>query len=74
MMAGAIPYNQPVLNNIEANNRAPLPNKFSQQLRDLVDFILTRGKTNTPDINQVLKTPIIFAELNSIIKSFLPLT
>jgi hypothetical protein len=63
-----------VLNNIENTQRAPLPTRFSIELRNLVDFILTRGKTNTPTISQVLKTPIIFDQLRLIIRDFLPLT
>jgi hypothetical protein len=36
--------------------------------------MLTRGNDNRPSINQILRTPIIFAELGNIIQSFLPLT
>lgn len=75
MMTGVTPYEVPYINNIEQNVRSrPLPNTFSQELRDLVNLILTRGQDNSPTINQVLKTPIIFAELSNIIQSFLPLT
>jgi hypothetical protein len=75
MMTGVTPFRSPFLNNIEANQRsAALPNKYSQDLRNLVNLILTAGQANTPTISQVLKTPIIFAELNNIIQTFLPMT
>jgi serine/threonine protein kinase len=76
MMTGKTPFEGPAfLNSIESNTRtAPLPTSYSQELRDLVNTILTRGQANTPSIGQILKTPIIFAELNRIFQDFLPLT
>jgi serine/threonine protein kinase len=75
MMTGVTPYESPYLNNIEQNLRScPLPITYSQELRDLVNLILTRGQDNSPTIGQVLKTPIVFDELANIIQSFLPLT
>jgi len=52
MMTGVTPFRSPFLNNIEANQRsAALPNKYSQDLRNLVNLILTAGQANTPTIS-----------------------
>ncbi len=51
-----------------------MPSNFSQDLRDLVSLLLTRGQENAPSIWQILKKPIIYAELSLIIQDFLPLT
>jgi hypothetical protein len=51
MMTGETPFAQPHLTNIDSNIRTkPLPTIYSQELRELVDKILIKGKDNTPTI------------------------
>jgi serine/threonine protein kinase len=53
MMTGETPFAGPeFLSNIESDTRTkPLPTNYSQDLRDLVNKLLTRGKENAPTID-----------------------
>jgi hypothetical protein len=68
MMTGKIPFISPFIDNIDSNTRTvtELPNTFSKELRDLVDLLLKKDHADSPDINQILRTPIILAELEKI--------
>ena len=63
MMAGKVPYlcksQIDYKEAIEANNREALPTKYSQQLRDLVDQLLTPVAAERPTIEYVLNHPLI---------------
>ena len=49
---------------IQNKERDPLPQNYSQALRELVDFMLTVELDKRPTIQQVLRQPIIRAELD----------
>jgi serine/threonine protein kinase len=54
--------------------REPLSNYYSQSLRDLVDFCLNRDPESRPNIERVIRYPLVRAELDNILKDLLPLT
>ena len=51
-----------------------MPEYYSKALRDLVDYLLTVAQDSRPNIEQVLRQPIVRAELERIVKDFIPLT
>lgn len=63
MIAGKVPYfckSQIAYKEaIEANNRKALPTKYSQDLRDLVDQLLTPVAADRPSIEEVLRNQLI---------------
>ena len=69
-MARKLPYNEE--SNIELKiaifdkNREPLSENYSQSLRDLVDKCLNTDPKSRPNIEQVLRYPVIRAELKNI--------
>lgn len=58
---------------IRSNDRKPMPNHFSLELRNLVDSLLTLTPEKRLTVGELLVTPIILNELESIIDDFLPL-
>jgi hypothetical protein len=51
-----------------------LPEYYSQSIRDLVDYCLILDQTMRPNIEKVLRYPIVRAELDHILKDLIPLT
>ena len=51
-----------------------MPNIYSQQLRDLVDICLIVDQTSRPDIEKILRYPIVRNELDNILNDMIPLT
>ena len=51
-----------------------MPEYYSKALRDLVDYLLTVAQDSRPTIEQVLRQPIVRAELERIVSDFIPLT
>jgi serine/threonine protein kinase len=51
-----------------------LSENYSQSLRDLVDKCLNTDPDKRPTIEQVLRHPLVRAELTNILNDFLPLT
>ncbi len=51
-----------------------LPQNYSKDLRDLVDYLLTFKQDKRPTIIQVLKQPIVRAELDNMLNDLKPLT
>ena len=51
-----------------------MPEYYSKALRDLVDYLLTVVQDSRPTIEQVLRQPIVKAELEKIVEDFIPLT
>ncbi len=51
-----------------------MPVYYSKALRDLVDYLLTVAQDSRPTIEQVLRQPIVRAELERIVSEFIPLT
>ena len=47
---------------------------YSQSLRDLVDYCLILDQKKRPNIEKVLRYPIVRAELDHILKDLIPLT
>jgi hypothetical protein len=47
---------------------------YSEEIRDLVDFMHKRNKESLPNIEKVLRLPIIRRELDNILNDLLPLT
>jgi serine/threonine protein kinase len=51
-----------------------LSENYSQSLRDLVDKCLNTDPDSRPTIEQVLRYPLVRAELTNILNDFVPLT
>jgi hypothetical protein len=51
-----------------------LPENYSIELRNLVDYLLNFQQKSRPSIELVLRQPIIRAELDNILNDFIPLT
>jgi hypothetical protein len=47
---------------------------YSEEIRDLVDFMHKRNKESLPNIEKLLRKPIIRRELDNILNDFVPLT
>jgi hypothetical protein len=62
------------INDIESNKREKLPASYSLILRVLVDYLLTLDQIKRPNIEQILRYPIVRAELENILKDLTPLT
>ena len=77
-MAKREPYIEDSISNLKiaifAKTRAKLSENYSKSLRDLVDYCLNTDPDNRPTIEQVLRYPIVRAELDNILKDFIPLT
>ena len=77
-MARKVPYtgidSHEIKMAIWTKTRDPLSGNYSQSLRDLVDYCLNRDPVTRPKIEQVLRYPIVRAELGNILKDFIPLT
>ncbi len=77
-MAKREPYIEETINNLKiaifAKTRPKLSDNFSKSLRDLVDYCLNTDPDNRPKIEQVLRYPIVRAELDNILKDLVPLT
>lgn len=56
------------------NKRDKLSSSYSWILRVFVDYLLTLDQSKRPKIEQVLRYPIVRAELEYILNDFLPLT
>jgi hypothetical protein len=56
------------------SKRKELPNIYSQSLRDLVDFCLNTDPDCRPNIEQILRYPLVRAELLNILKDLVPMT
>jgi serine/threonine protein kinase len=54
--------------------REILSDNYSQSLRDLVDLLLNTDPETRPNIERVLRYPLVRAELDNILKDLLPLT
>ena len=54
--------------------RDQLPQNYSKDLRDIVDYLLTFEQDDRPTIKQVLRQPIVRAELDNILNDLKPLT
>jgi serine/threonine protein kinase len=54
--------------------REKLSYNYSQSLRDLVDLLLNTDPETRPDIERVLRYPLVRAELDNILNDFVPLT
>jgi serine/threonine protein kinase len=54
--------------------RDKLSNNYSQSLRDLVDLLLNTDPETRPNIERVLRYPLVRAELDNILNDFVPLT
>ena len=54
--------------------RDQLPQNYSKDLRDLVDYLLTFEQSKRPTIENVLRQPILRAELDNILNDLKPLT
>ena len=59
---------------IFSKSREKLSSNYSQSLRDLVDFCLNKDPDSRPNIEQLLRYPLVRAELDNILKDFVPLT
>jgi hypothetical protein len=59
---------------IQENQREKLSEDYSKSLRDLVDYCLTLDQGSRPNIEKVLRYPIVRAELDNILKDLIPLT
>jgi hypothetical protein len=59
---------------ILSKTRENLSENYSQSLRDLVDKFLNTDPDSRPTIEQVLRYPVVRAELTNILNDFLPLT
>jgi serine/threonine protein kinase len=59
---------------IFSKTREKLSENYSQSLRDLVDKCLNTDPDKRPTIEQVLRHPLVRAELTNILNDFLPLT
>ena len=77
-MAKKEPYTQiGILKRIKAikkSERESLSDFYSQNLRDLVDYCLTLDQESRPNIEKLLRYPIVRAELDNILKDLIPLT
>ena len=77
-MAKREPYIEDSNSNLKiaifAKTRPKLSENYSKSLRDLVDYCLNTDPDNRPKIEQVLRYPIVRAELDNILKDLLPLT
>ena len=51
-----------------------MPDDYSEDLRNLVDYLLVYDQSKRPTIEQVLLQPIVRDELESIMNDFRPLT
>ena len=78
MMAGKLPYEQFSDSKREAairnNDRQPLPTIYSAELRGLADKLLEPDQSKRPLMEEVLREPIVRAELNKIMNDFIELT
>jgi serine/threonine protein kinase len=78
LMAKKEPYTQiGILKRIEAiknNERESLSLTYSKELRELVDLCLTLDQINRPNIEKILRYPLIRAELDNIFNDLIPLT
>jgi serine/threonine protein kinase len=54
--------------------REKLSNNYSQSLRDLVNLLLNTDPETRPNIERVLRYPLVRAELDNILKDLIPLT
>jgi serine/threonine protein kinase len=54
--------------------REILSDNYSQSLRDLVDLLLNSNPDTRPNIDRVLRFPLVREELDNILNDFLPLT
>jgi hypothetical protein len=54
--------------------REKLSNIYSQSLRDLVDLLLNTDPDTRPNIERVLRYPLVRAELDNILNDLVPLT
>lgn len=77
-MAKKEPFTQiGILKRIEAiknNQRETLSETYSQGLRDLVDYCLTLDQNFRPNIEKILRFPLVRAELDIILIDLIPLT
>jgi serine/threonine protein kinase len=78
LMAKKEPYTQiGILKRIEAiknNERESLSMTYSKELRELVDLCLTLDQINRPNIEKILRYPLIRVELDKIFNYMIPLT
>ena len=78
LMAKKEPYTQiGILKRIEAiknNERESLSMTYSKELRELVDLCLTLDQINRPNIEKILRYPLIRVELDKIFNDLIPLT
>ena len=54
--------------------REELPITYSESIKKLVDFCLNTDPESRPNIEQILRYPIVRAELGNILNDLLPLT
>jgi serine/threonine protein kinase len=77
-MARKEPYNEKTNDQlmlaIFSKTREKLSEEYSQSLRDLVDKCLNTDPESRPNIEQILRYPLIKAELGNIFKDLVPLT
>jgi serine/threonine protein kinase len=77
-MARKEPYNEDSVDKLKlaifSKTREKLSENYSQSLRDLVDKCLDTDPDKRPTIEQVLRHPLVRAELTNILNDFLPLT
>jgi serine/threonine protein kinase len=77
-MARKEPFNQHSIEKlkkaIKNNERKPLSDTYSKNLRDLVAYCLRLDQATRPSIEQLLRHPLVRAELDNILKDFIPLT
>jgi serine/threonine protein kinase len=59
---------------IFSKTREKLSENYSQSLKDLVDKCLNTDPESRPNIEQVLRYPLIRAELANILNDLIPLT
>jgi serine/threonine protein kinase len=59
---------------IFSKTREKLSENYSQSLKDLVDKCLNTDPESRPNIEQVLRYPLIRAELDNILNDLIPLT
>jgi serine/threonine protein kinase len=77
-MARKEPYNEDSVDKLKlaifSKPREKLSENYSQSLRDLVDKFLNTDPDNCPTIEQLLRYPLVRAELTNILNDFVPLT
>lgn len=59
---------------IRKNQREKLSEYYSKELREFVDYCLNLDLVKRPNIEKVLRYPIVRGELDNILNDFLPLT